>query len=260
MDLFSNSLDKLIESQVFYPDPHIAFLPGYFGLRSEDVWLETDDGATLHSWLIPADSPKALVLFCHGNAGNISHRLDNVRRLNEIGLSVLIFDYRGYGRSGGEISEQGFYRDAEAAYRVARARADNADLKLVIFGRSLGGIAAVHIASANQCAGVILESTFTNLADMAGVFFPLPLPKMGMDKRFNAVDKVGAIRAPILSFHGDADEIVPFRLGRRLFDAAPEPKEFVTLKHAGHNDTYLTGGKAYFDKIAEFVEKAEDRK
>jgi fermentation-respiration switch protein FrsA (DUF1100 family) len=170
-----------------------------------------------------------------------------------IGLSVFIFDYRGYGRSGGRITENGLYLDSEAAYQVAWKHADREKLKLVVFGRSLGGIAAIHIASSYPCSGVILESTFTNLAAMARTHFPVPMVDELLEKRLNSIDKISRVKAPLLFFHGDSDEIVPYRYGRELFEAAPEPKEFVTLTGAGHNDTYMTGGNAYFNKIRQFV-------
>lgn len=253
MSLAGDALERFIESMIFYPDTFVLQSPMDYGLDFDDVWFEAGDGVRLHGWMIPATSPRALMLFCHGNAGNISHRLDNISHLNKIGMSVFIFDYRGYGHSSGRISEKGFYRDSDAACQVVRGYADEHRLKLMIFGRSLGGIAAVHIASSNQCSGVILESTFTNLAAMASTHFPVPMVHRLFEKRFNAVGKIGAVKAPLLFFHGDNDEIVPYRYGRELFEAAPEPKEFVTLEGAGHNDTYLIGGNAYFRKIQDYI-------
>jgi len=254
MSFASDALDRLIESQIFFPDPHFVYGPADFGLDCEDVWFETADGVRLHGWYFPAGKQRPLLLFCHGNAGNISHRLDNIQRLLEKGISVFIFDYRGYGRSEGKITEQGFYADADAAYDYARERTDAGEVKLVIFGRSLGGIAAVHLASTRACDGVILESTFTNVKAMAREHFLVPVPGMGLEKRLDALSKIGRVKAPILFFHGDRDDIVPIRLGRELFDAAPPTKEFVTLVDAGHNDTYLLGGPAYFDRFARFIE------
>ncbi len=254
MSLAADALERFIESAIFYPDTFMMHGPSDYGLDFEDIWFQTTDGVRLHGWMIPADSPEGLMLFCHGNAGNISHRLDNISRLHQINISVFIFDYRGYGRSGGRISEGGLYTDVEAAYRVARDYADRRRLRLVIFGRSLGGVAAVHVASANQCSGAILESTFTNLAAMARTHFPLPLVDGLLRKRFNSLDKIPQVKAPLLFFHGDNDEIVPYRYGLELYEAAPEPKEFVTLEGAGHNDTYIVGGEAYFEKLRHFIE------
>lgn len=253
MNLAGDALDSFIESTIFYPDPVLIQGPSDFGLDFEEVRFLTADEINLHGWIVPAKSPEALLLFCHGNAGNISHRLDNIARLNRIGISVFIFDYRGYGRSEGRISEKGLYLDSDAAYCLAAKRAKLQKLKLVVFGRSLGGIAAVHIASASPCAGVILESTFTHLGAMARTHFPVPFVESLLDQRLNAIDKIGRIKAPLLFFHGDMDEVVPYRYGRELFLAAPEPKEFVTIPGGGHNDTYFVGGEYYFGKFHDFI-------
>jgi len=253
MSLTGLALERFIDSMIFFPDPVLVGAPGDLGLAFEDVWFDTADGVHLNGWIVPAKSPEALLLFCHGNAGNISHRLDNIQRLIQIDLSVFIFDYRGYGRSGSRISEEGFYSDCEAAYRHAREYAEKENLKLVIFGRSLGGIAAVHLAAEHDCSGVILESTFPHLGVMAREHFPVPMIGGLLEKRLNSVDKIERVRAPILFFHGDLDDIVPYRYGLELFNSAPSPKEFVAIPGAGHNDTYLVGGKAYFDKFKQFV-------
>jgi fermentation-respiration switch protein FrsA (DUF1100 family) len=237
LSFLSGCWNWFVEKQVFFPDTTIAQSPADFDLPLEDIWFTSSDSVRLHGWLIPASPSTHIFLFCHGNAGNISHRLDNVRLLNQRGISVFIFDYRGYGRSDGSISEKGFYLDSEAAYQVARKWADQHKAKLVVFGRSLGGIAATHLGATKSCDGLILESTFTNMGAMARAHYPL----------------IDQVRAPILFFHGDKDRIVPIRLGRGLFEAAPNPKEFVVLPGAGHNDTYFVGGQDYFKKIENFV-------
>jgi uncharacterized protein len=246
-------LDRFVESQIFFPDPFLVGTPAQAALDYEDVWFDTADNVRLHGWMIPSPGSSALMLFCHGNAGNISHRVDNIRRLHDIGLNVFIFDYRGYGQSSGKITEAGFYLDAEAAYAEARRHAKAQNLKLVIFGRSLGGIAAVHLGAHYGCSGLILESTFTHMAAMARVHFPLPVPEGLLRHKLNALEKIGRIKAPVLFVHGDLDDIVPIKLGRELFDAKNAPKEFMTIEGAGHNDTYFVGGQAYFDKLRDFV-------
>jgi len=254
MNLTGDMLSRFIESQIFFPDPFLICSPAEAVLDYEDVRFEAADGVRLHGWLVPAEDNSPLMLFCHGNAGNVSHRVDNIRRLHDIGLSVFIFDYRGYGQSSGRITEAGFYLDAEAAYARAREYVDRASLKLVLFGRSLGGIAAVHLGAQYRSSGLILESTFTHMAGMAAVHFPLPVPASLLQNRLNALDKIGRIKAPILFFHGDLDAIVPIGLGRELFDAAKAPKEFITIAGAEHNDTYFVGGNQYFNKIRSFVD------
>ncbi len=257
MGLGSDAIDRLVESQIFFPDKLIEMTPNEAGLDYKDVWIETDDNVKIHGWLTEASPAKAMVLFFHGNAGNISHRLDNVGRLVQIGLSVLIVDYRGYGRSEGKISEDGLYKDAIAAYEYTKDLCDSKGLKLVIFGRSLGGVAAVYVASKKPCSGVILESTFTNLSSMASRHFPIPGVGAMLQDKFNSLGRIAQIEAPILFFHGNRDEIVPYELGKELYGAARARKDFVTLEGAGHNDTYFIGGKDYFDKWTGFIDSLE---
>jgi fermentation-respiration switch protein FrsA (DUF1100 family) len=165
--------DGLIESQVFFPERGHYASPSDFGLEFQEVRLTAADGPRLHGWFIPAAGARNLLLFCHGNAGNISHRLDNLARLHAAGVAVFIFDYRGYGKSQGSPSEKGMYLDAEAAWDWAQAQAQarRQGGRVVIFGRSLGGVAALHLATARQPAGLVLESTFTNLGAMAKTIF-----------------------------------------------------------------------------------------
>lgn len=258
MNFTSELLDRFVEGQIFFPDPFLICTPSEALLDYENIWFDTQDEVRLHGWMVPSPRSSALMLFCHGNAGNVSHRVDNLRRLHDIGLNVFIFDYRGYGQSSGRITEAGFYMDAEAAYREVRKYAMERNLKLVIFGRSLGGTAAVHLGARFDSSGLILESAFTHMAAMARVHFPLPVPEGLLRHKLNALDKIGGIKAPVLFFHGDHDNIVPINLGRELFDATNAPKEFVTLPGAGHNDTYFVGGQKYFDKIREFVSSLPD--
>ncbi len=254
MGLLTIGCDRFIESQVFFPDKRLTHTPAEAGLEFEEVWFEAGDQTRLHGWWMPGQEGQPVLLFCHGNAGNISHRLDNIVRLHRLGVSVLTFDYRGYGLSQGRVSEKGFYLDAVAAQAQARRRADSRRAKLVVFGRSLGGVAATYIGAHHPCDGLILESTFTHLGAMARVHFHLPFLESGLKKRFRAVEWIGRVEAPVLFIHGDQDDIVPLDLGRALFQAANQPKEFYVLQGAGHNDTYLVGGEAYFAKLRAFWE------
>ena len=252
LSFLSGCWNWFVEKQVFFPDKTIVQTPADYDLPFEDIWFTCSDSVRLHGWLIPASPSNHILLFCHGNAGNISHRLDNVRLLNQRGISVFIFDYRGYGRSDGSISEKGFYLDSEAAYEVASKWAEKHKAKLIVFGRSLGGIAATRLGATKGCDGLILESTFTNMGAMARAHYPLPFAESLLKDRLNAVGEIDQVRAPILFFHGDKDRIVPIRLGRGLFEVAPNPKEFVVIPGAGHNDTYFVGGEDYFKKIENF--------
>ncbi len=245
--------DRLVEAMVFFPQAEHWARPERFGLTCQEEWIPTADGQRLHAWWLPAPGSDTVLLFCHGNAGNISHRLPNLKLLHDLGLSVLIFDYRGYGLSSGRIDEQGFFRDAAAAYQAAAAHARQQRARLVVFGRSLGGVAAVRVAAEQPVAGVILESTFTNLADMARHHFPL-LSRLGpLAGRLEALAWVDRIRAPILFLHGDRDQVVPLELGRRLYQAATAPKQWVTITGAGHNDTIEVGGEQYLSHLRRFI-------
>jgi uncharacterized protein len=251
--LLMNGCNRFIESQVFYPSRTLSQTPAVAHLSYEDIWFTASDEIRLHGWWVPAEPVRFVILFCHGNAGNISHRIDNIFRLNQMGLSVFIFDYRGYGRSEGRASETGLYLDTEAAYGKARELADRHGAKLLIFGRSLGGVAAVHVGSNYASDGVILESTFTNMGSMARVHYLLPFLETWLQGRLAADTKIGAMQAPLMMIHGDQDRIVPIKLGKKLFAAAPEPKTFYTIAGADHNNTYQVGGEEYFLRLASFI-------
>ncbi|MBI3988988.1 MAG: alpha/beta hydrolase [candidate division NC10 bacterium] len=247
-----NGMEKRL---IFYPHKTIIATPADEGLAYDDVSFKTSDGVVLNGWFVPGKPGSATLLWFHGNAGNISHRVENITLLhNLLGIHVFIFDYRGYGRSEGKVSEKGTYRDAEAAYTYLRSRKDLDPSKIVFFGRSLGAAVAVEMALRAQCAGLILESPFTSIREIANHVFPL----VGFlfRTRYDSLSKIKRIRVPLLILHGDQDEIVPFSMGRRLFEAANEPKEFYRIKGADHNDTYLVGGIAYFEALGRFIETA----
>ncbi len=248
---------SLQRKMIFFPTSALAYTPADFGLPYEDVRIRTSDGVTIHGWMVPCDGSDVTLLFFHGNAGNIGDRVENVRRLHEIGLQVFILDYRGYGLSEGSPSEQGLYEDAQAAYTHLLSRDDVNTERIAIFGRSLGGAVAVDLASRVPCRRLILESTFSSAADMAGHILPiLPLGRL-VTERFDSASKIDKVRAPLLQFHGTQDEIVPYRLGQKLHESAREPKEFVPIPGATHNDTYFVGGKTYFEKIRSFLSEPE---
>jgi fermentation-respiration switch protein FrsA (DUF1100 family) len=243
----------LQRKMIFFPTSVLEYTPADLGLAYEDIRIRTADGVTVHGWMVPCEGSQVTLLFFHGNAGNIGDRVENVKRLHEVGIRVFILDYRGYGHSEGSPSEKGLYEDAQAAYAYLLSRADVHPGRIAVFGRSLGGAVAVDLASRVPCWKLIVESTFTSAADMAGQMLPfLPMSRL-ITERFDSAAKIGKVRAPLLQFHGTQDEIVPFHLGRRLHELAPEPKEFVPIPGATHNDTYLVGGKPYFEKIRSFL-------
>jgi fermentation-respiration switch protein FrsA (DUF1100 family) len=237
---------------VFFPDGYLVGTPSDYGLKYEDVFFEAADGVKLHGWWVPKAGAPVLVWF-HGNAGNISHRLENIKLLHDlVGVQVFIFDYREYGRSQGRISREGTFLDANAAYGyVTETRKVPAE-DIVLFGRSLGTALATDIAVKHPCGALILEAAFTNSSDMAKMLAPFLFdwrPKVPYDN----LGKIGKIKVPVLIIHGDHDEIIPVEMGRRVFVAANSPKDLYIIPGAHHNDTYVVGGKDYFGRLKSFI-------
>ncbi len=240
---------------IYFPEKLLVATPSDRGLDFQDVFFETSDGLKLHGWFVPGRADMTWVWF-HGNAGNIGHRVDNIAALNSrLGASVFIFDYRGYGHSEGMPSEQGTYRDAEAALTYLRSREDVDDQKIVLFGRSLGGAIALEAAIEARPYAVILESSFTSIRAMAKRVYPF-VPGIGLlvQAKYDSLAKIKNVHAPVMVLHGDRDEIVPFDMGKELFEAANPPKRFYAVEGAGHNDTYYVGGAAYYEALASFLE------
>ena len=241
------------ESFIFYPDDYFIGDPSDWGMPFEDVYFSTEDGLTLNGWFVPGDKEMTWLWF-PGNAGNISYRLDNLRLLHHrLSLNIFIFDYRGYGRSQGRPSEEGTYLDAEAALTYLRSRRDIDPEAIIFFGRSLGSAIAVNLATKHKCLGLILESPPTSLVGMMKRLFP-SLPPEELPIKYDSLSKIKRISVPLLILHGDCDEVVPFFMGRKLYEAANEPKQFYTIENAGHNDTYMVGGEEYFQAIEDFIE------
>ena len=235
---------------LYFPDEYLIASPGDLGLPFEDVELEVG-GELTHGWLLPGSEPQTILWF-HGNAGNISHRLDNLRLLHDsVGASILIIDYGGYGRSGGTPSESRMFADARAALRFVGDRGTPIE-QTIYFGRSLGSAVALDLAVEHPPARLILETPFESIRAMAATLFPRPLTQL-VPQQFDNLSKVGRLQCPVMFIHGDRDEIVPFNQGRALYDAAPDPKRFHRIDGAGHNDTYIVGGQPYFDAIRDFI-------
>ncbi len=245
----------LEKTLVCFPEKAHDGRPEDFGLQARDLYFETQERVKLHGWLFVRDPQAPFLLWCHGNAGNISHRLDNIARLLQHGINVFIFDYRGYGKSGGTLSELGFYQDAEAAWDTLIREGPVPPARVVLFGRSLGCAMATDLATKVPAAGLILESGFPHLGAMAKVHYPFVFSERLLSGRYDALSRLSKIKIPLLMVHGDQDSIVPIALGRRLFEAAPEPKDWYEIKGAGHNDTYLVGGEYYFRKLWETIDR-----
>jgi len=239
------------ERMVFFPAAELAATPRDAGLAFEDLTLPTPDGGVINAWFVPAADARATVLFCHGNAGNISHRLDTLGLLNGLGLNVLIFDYRGYGRSPGRPSERGAVLDALGAWGHLVGERGLPPAKIVVMGRSLGSAVAVQLAAGTAPAALIIESAFTSVPDLGRVHYPF-LPRFLARIRFDSLSRMGGLACPVLVAHSPEDEIIPYAMGRRLFEAAPEPKRFLAMR-GDHNAGFLLTGALYVDRLDAFL-------
>lgn len=239
---------------VYHPQSNIWATPASVGLPYEDVTFRTEDEVTLHGWFVPADTAALTVLYFHGNAGNISGRLETFQLLHDLGLNVFMIDYRGYGKSEGRPSEQGTYRDAEAAWKHLNQQRQIADSGIIIMGRSLGGSVAAWLAARKNPAAAIIESTFTSTVDLGSDLYPwLPVRWM-INYDYNTLDQIKQIKSPIFMAHSRDDQIVPFHHGRQLFEAADEPKAFVELEGSHGSGFWETGAK-YRNGLQRFLEE-----
>ncbi len=239
---------------IYYPVRQLTATPSQIGLAYERVAIDTEDGVRLDGWFIPADVSRGTVLFFHGNAGNISHRLDSIAIFHKLNYSVLIFDYRGYGQSEGKPSEEGTYRDGEAAWRYLTEQKQVAPREIVFFGRSLGGAVATCLAARQTPRACILESVFTSAPDLAAQLFPLFPSRLLCRYDYNTAAAIKKINCPVLIIHSPQDDIIPFSHGRKLFEAASEPKAFLEIR-GDHNTGFLASGSLYTNGLADFLEK-----
>lgn len=220
---------------VYFPGPAPRATPADFGLEFRELQLRTRDGVGLHGWFLPAQDARGAVLISHGNAGTIELRIDLARSFVELGWSVLLYDYRGYGKSAGRPDEEGTYRDAEAAYEHLTTAEGFTSERVVLFGESLGAAVAIELARRHPCAAVIDESAFTSLPDVGAKAYPFLPVRLIARFRYDNLAKVAELGVPLLLIHSPADEIVPVEHGQRLFAAAREPKHLL-LTEGGHND------------------------
>lgn len=237
---------------IFYPVRTLEATPQEWGMAYEDVILATEDGIELHGWYIPAPQANGTLLFLHGNAGNISHRRDSIAIFRRLGLDVFIFDYRGYGRSQGRPDEIGLYRDAQAAWRYLTQTREVAARDIVVFGRSLGGAVAAHLVAREPARALILESTFSSARDFARQVLPLLSRLVTVRYDFDTTGQMQAVNCPVLVLHSPDDEIMPYALGERVFQAAREPKRFVRLR-GDHNSGFLLSQPAYERALGDFL-------
>jgi uncharacterized protein len=251
---------------LWFAESHLIFFPGNqrtlllpaarLGLQPERVAFKTDDGVQIVGWVMPAaqSANSFWLLICHGNAGNLSEfeRPAHYAALRDVGLNLLAFDYRGYGESGGAASEQGLYRDADAAYRYLTKERGVPANRIILFGHSLGSAVAIDLASRSPAAGLIVEGALTSTVNRGQELYPFIPVRLLARSRFSSIDKVAGIRIPKLFLHAARDEVIPVAHGRRLFQAAAEPKKFVELEGM-HSDAFAVDSARYFGSIADFL-------
>jgi fermentation-respiration switch protein FrsA (DUF1100 family) len=237
--------------QVWVPERKMFADPSQVGLAYEDVYFRSEDGVRLNGWYVPCEGSSASLLFCHGNGGNICHRLESLRQFHRLGLSVFAFDYRGYGNSEGTLSEAGTYLDAEAAYRWLRER--EAPERIILFGRSLGGSIATQLATRVEAAALICESGFTSIANVGRELFPLLPVRLINTIKYDTLAKIRDVRMPVMFIHSTEDELIPFSHSERLYAAAREPKMLVRI-HGKHNGGHIECDEEYCRAFADFLQ------
>ncbi len=237
---------------VYYPERILSTDPGNVGLPFENVSFETADRVRLSGWFIPHQNARGVILFCHGNAGNISHRLDSIQIFHQLGLDVFIFDYRGYGQSEGKPSESGTYQDVAAAWHYLVAVSQLPPNRIIVFGRSLGGAVAAWQARTHKPGLLVLESTFTSVPDLASQMYPyLPVRLLSRFK-YDTREYLEGVACPVLIVHSRDDEMMPFGHGQQLFAAASEPKRFLEIS-GSHNEGFIISGKHYQEGLNAFI-------
>jgi uncharacterized protein len=241
---------RLVDRLLYYPMPYPQ---GDWSLQpqagAQDLWLTTRDSIRLNAWWFPERDSRWATLFLHGNAGNVTHRIDHALAINSAGSAVSMLDYRGYGKSKGRAGESGLYLDADAAYDALIQLGYRPD-QVIVHGESLGTAVAVELASRRPCAALLLESPLASLSEMAGTVVPIlgPLVVHG----FKTKSTIGRVHAPLLIIHGDADEIVPFSQGQAVFAAANPPKQLWRVPGAHHNDLLYVAGQEYIPRLRDF--------
>jgi fermentation-respiration switch protein FrsA (DUF1100 family) len=244
---------------IYFPTSEIVATPDQIGLSYKSVSFKAPDGVKLSGWFIPADSPRGVVIFCHGNAGNISHRLESIEIFHRLRLSTFIFDYRGYGTSEGTPSEEGSYLDVKGAWNYLIEHEGLGPSDIILFGRSLGGAVAAWLAGKHLPKALIVESTFTSAPDLAEeLYFYLPA-KLLCRYKYNALAAIREVQCPVLIVHSQEDEIVPFRHGRKLFDAANDPRVFLEIS-GSHNEGFITSSSVYLNGLKAFLDLVDRNK
>jgi fermentation-respiration switch protein FrsA (DUF1100 family) len=248
---------SLLNSFLYFPSHEIARRPADADLTARDLHIETDDSELLHGWWIASKAPRrGHVLLCHGNGGNVGDRVDHARLLSTAGYDVLLFDYRGYGQSSGRPSEDGTYRDARAARRALLDQERVDESRIVYLGESLGAAVALALAVEAPPRGLVLQSAFTSVREIARVHYPF-LPRALIPDAYPSLRSIEQLRSPLLVLHGERDDIVPCSHGRALLDAAPGPKQMQVFPGLGHNDLVPLAGAAWSEAIVSWWDGLE---
>jgi fermentation-respiration switch protein FrsA (DUF1100 family) len=237
---------------LYFPARDLVARPADYGFVHEEVALRTDDGVSLHAWWLPVPGAQSTALFLHGNAGNVSYWVETATAFRDVGWNTLLLDYRGYGRSGGTPSEEGTYLDARAAWRHLEKERGIDPSNIVVVGRSLGGGVATWLAEHHPTAGLVLEATFTSIADVVATVLPLPGIRRFVRLGYPSLTRMPRIDAPLLVVHGRGDDLVPFGHGLALHEAAAGPKRFVELR-GGHNDAFTMDRGTYVEALKGFA-------
>ena len=238
----------------FFPQRAIVATPHEAGLPYDAISFRTEDGVELAAWFVPVSDARATVLFCHGNGGNISDRLEYIELFHQLRLNTLMFDYRGYGQSGGKPTETGLYKDAEAAWDYLTRKRGIAPGEVVVFGESLGGAVAAWLAREEKPGALVISSTFTSFSDIAAHHYPYLPVRILSRYRFDTLKYLGGVACPVLIFHSCEDEVVPCDQGKRLYDAVSGPREFLQIR-GGHNTCLTVSQESIAAGLENFLER-----
>ncbi|MCK4835482.1 MAG: alpha/beta hydrolase [Candidatus Aminicenantes bacterium] len=241
---------------VYFPKREILQTPKSINLEYQEICYQTSDDVLISAWFIPTKKPKATILFCHGNAGNISHRLESIKIFHHLQLSTFIFDYRGYGQSEGRTTEKGTYLDAEAAWNYLVNELKISNNKIIVFGRSLGGSIAAWLAQKHNPRGLIVESSFTSIPELGAKLYPIFPVKLLSHFKYNTSKYLKKINCPVLIIHSLDDEIISYSNGQKLYDSALSPKEFLSIR-GSHNEGFILSEQLYIAGLQKFISSLE---
>ena len=244
---------------LYHPVQGVPYTPAELDLEFEDVFFKSSDGQKLNGWFVPAEDSKFTVLFCHGNGGNMMHRLDSINIFYNLGLSCFIFDYRGYGHSQGKPGEEGTYLDVEAAYKWLTEEKKILPKNVIIFGRSLGGTIAAYLASKVEAGALVVESAFTSYIDIGSKYYPYMPVRWFASFSYRTIDYIKEVQCPVMFIYSRNDEIVPFEFGQELYEQANEPKKFIEIS-GSHNDGFLVSGEIYKHAWTKWLKFLQDNK